>query len=155
MLYKFNLSADYFQFYLQDEQSNGDLSHSWTEQALSNMLAIAPGVVGVATVRNMDVPVEVEVLDSQPDNNFEAWNHVTETSLAVPSRQIVIAGCTDYFPDAARITVEPGTYRVRVYYGGLDSVDVWKLDGDDHYKVVLWLNADIAETKVLKRWKGA
>ena len=146
MLYKFNLSADYFQFYLQDEQSNGDLSHSWTEQALSNMLAIAPGVVGVATVRNMDVPVEVEVLDSQPDNNFEAWNHVTEAS---------VAGCTDYFPDAARITVEPGTYRVRVYYGGLDSVDVWKLDGDDHYKVVLWLNADIAETKVLKRWKAA
>lgn len=81
MLYKFNLSADYFQFYLQDEQSNGDLSHSWTEQALSNMLAIAPGVVGVATVRNMDVPVEVEVLDAQSDNNFEAWNHVTPLAL--------------------------------------------------------------------------
>ena len=155
MLYKFNLSADYFQFYLQDEQSNGNLSHSRTEEALYNMLAIAPGVVGVGWVRNMNVPVEVKVLDLQPDNNFEAWNHVTEASVAVLSRQIVIAGCTDYFPDAARITVEPGTYRVRVYYGGLDSVDVWKLDGDDHYKVVLWLNADIAETKVLKRWKAA
>ena len=119
------------------------------------MLAIAPGVVGVGWVRNMNVPVEVKVLDLQPDNNFEAWNHVTEASVAVLSRQIVIAGCTDYFPDAARITVEPGTYIVRVYYGGLDSVDVWKLDGDDHYKVVLWLNADIAETKVLKRWKAA
>lgn len=155
MKYKFNLFADYFQFYLQDEQSDGNLSHSWTEQALSNMLAIAPGVVGVGTVRNMDVPVELEVLDSQPDNNFEAWNHVTEASLAVLSRQIVIAGCTDYFPDAARITVEPGTYRARVYYGGLDSVDVWKLDGDDHYKVVLWLNADMTEPKVLKRWKAS
>lgn len=41
MKYKFNLFADYFQFYLQDEQSDGDLSQSWTEQALSNMLAVA------------------------------------------------------------------------------------------------------------------
>jgi hypothetical protein len=72
MKYKFNLFADYFQFYLQDEQSDGDLSQSWTEQAFSNMLAVAPGVVGVRTVRNMDVPVELEVLNSHPDDNFEA-----------------------------------------------------------------------------------
>ncbi len=72
MKYKLNLFADYFQFYLQDEQSDGDLSQSWTEQALSNMLAVAPSVVGVSTVRNMDVPVELKVIDSQPNDNLEA-----------------------------------------------------------------------------------
>jgi len=43
--------------------------------------------------------------------------------LVVPSGRIIIAGCTDYLPDAARITVQPGTYKVRIYYGALDSVD--------------------------------
>lgn len=115
MKYKLELFADYFQFYLQDEQSKGDLSSSWTEQAVSDMLAVAPGIIGVGTVRNLTVPVEVEVLTSQSTNDFAQWNHVTEASLEVPSGHIIIAGCSDYLPDAARIIVEPGTYRTRIY----------------------------------------
>ena len=152
---QFELFADYFQFYLQDEQSQGDLSNSWTEKAVSDMLAVAPGVIGVGTVRNMDVPVEVEVLDSQPNDDFDEWDHVTEASLDVPSGHIIIAGCTDYLPDAARITVNPGTYRVRIYYGALDSVDELRLDGTDHYRLALWIDANKIKPKVLKRWKFA
>jgi tetratricopeptide (TPR) repeat protein len=156
MKQQFELFADYLQFYLQDEQSQGNLSNSWTKKAVSDMLAVAPGVVGVGTVRNMNVPVEVEVLDSQPNDDFDEWHHVTEASLEVPSRHIIIAGCTDYLPDAACITVQPGTYKVRIYYGALDSVDEeLGLDGDDHYRVVLWLDAGKVEPKVLKRWKFA
>lgn len=150
MKQQLELFADYFQFYLQDEQSEGDLSNSWTEKAVSDMLAIAPSVIGVGTVRNMDVPVEVEVLDSQPNDNFDDWDHVTEASLDVPSGHIIIAGCTDYLPDAARIIVNPGTYKVRIYYGALDSVDELQLDGNDHYRVVLWLDTNKIDPKVLK-----
>ena len=64
--YRYNLFADYFQFYLQDEKVNGDLSDAWSEEAVKNLLAIAPGTISVGTVRNMDVPVEVEVLASEP-----------------------------------------------------------------------------------------
>ena len=150
MKQQFELFADYFQFYLQDEQSLGDLSNSWTEKAVSDMLAVAPGVIGVGTVRNMDLPVEVEVLDAQPDDNFDEWDHVTEASFDVPSGHIIIAGCTDYLPDAARIIVNPGTYKVRIYYGALDSVDELRLDGDDHYRLALWIDANKIEPKVLK-----
>lgn len=153
MKHQFELFADYFQFYLQDEQSSGDLSNSWTEQALSDMLAVAPGVIGVRTVRNMDVPVKVEVLDSPPNDNFDSWDHIAEASLEVTSGRIIIAGCTDYLPDAADITVAPGIYRARLFYGALNSVDELRLDGSDHYRVVLWLSADRSEPKVLKRWK--
>lgn len=55
-----------------------------------------------------------------------------------------------YLPDAARVTVNPGTYRVRIYYGALDSVDEFRLDGDDHYRVVLWLDANKIEPKIFK-----
>lgn len=155
MKYKFELFADYFQFYLQDEQSKGDLSSSWTEQAVSDMLAVAPGIIGVGTVTFRTVPVEVKVLKSPPTDNFERWSQVTEASLETPSGHIIIPGCTDYFPDAARIIVEPGIYRTRIYYGGLDSVDKSCLEGSDRYEVVLWLDTKVAEPKVLKKWKAA
>lgn len=150
MKQQFELFADYFQFYLQDEQSKGDLSNSWTKKAVSELLAVAPGVIGVGTVRNMDVSVEVEVLDAQPDDSLDKWDHVTEASLEVPSGRIIITGCTDSFPDAARITVNPGTYKVRIYYGALGSVDEFRLDGDDHYRVALWIDVNKIEPKVLK-----
>jgi hypothetical protein len=36
------------------------------------------------------------------------------------------------------VTLQPGTYRVRAYFGGLDTVSADGLEGDDHYRVVLW-----------------
>jgi len=51
------------------------------------------------------------------------------------------AGCTDYFPDAARIEFAPGSYRARIYHGSPSLLSEDALDGDDHYKVVLWTAA--------------
>ena len=138
--YRYNLFADYFQFYLQDEKVDGNLSDAWNEQAVTNLLAVAPGTIGVGTVRNMEVPVEVEVLESEPVETFDAWDQVNECDLEIASGTIVIAGCTDYFPEAERIQVEPGSYRARLYYGKLDSLSEDGLDGDDHYRVVLWMS---------------
>ena len=76
------------------------------------MLAIAPGIIGVGTVRNMNVPVTVEIRDQEPDVDVQAWDYVVEATLDVASGRIVVAGCSDYFPDAMRITVPPGSYRV-------------------------------------------
>ena len=148
--YEFELFADYHQFYLQDEEADGDLSDSWTEQATKDLLALAPGTIGVGTVREMDVPVTVEVHSNEPEEDLTLWHHTTECSIDVPSGKIVVAGCTDYFPDAARISVEPGVYRARIYYGELDSLSEDGLDGDDKYKVALWRGETI-NPKVIKR----
>ena len=139
--YRYTLFADYFQFYLQDEKVDGDLTEAWTEETVKNLLAVGDGAFAVGTVRNMDVPVEVEVLDSVPNESFDAWDHVKECDIEVQSGTIVIAGCTDYFAEAARIKVEPGNYRARIYYGDLDALSDDGLDGDDHYKVALWKSA--------------
>lgn len=135
----FELFADYFQFYLQDEKAPVDLSEAWTPEAVERMLALARGAIGVGTVRNMNVPVEVEILSGAPDDDFARWDRVNECSLQVPSGRIVVAGCTDDFAAAARIPVAPGTYRARVYYGGLSTASADALEGDDHYRVALWL----------------
>ncbi len=146
------LFADYFQFYLQDEDAPGDLSESWTPQAIADLLAIAPGTIGIGTVRNMDVPVVIEVGDADPSHSLSTWDQVLECSIDVPSGQIVVAGCTDYFPDARRIKVVPGSYRARIFYAGLESLSDDGLDGDDHYEVYLWPHP-MEPPVILKRWE--
>lgn len=152
--HRVDLFADYFQFYVQDELADGNLSDSWTKKAVQRLLALAPGTIGVGTVRNMSVSVVVQVRKSEPKKNLRPWDHVTECSIDVPSGRLVVAGCTDYFPDAARIEVEPGCYRARVFYGDLDTLSANGLEGKDHYKLVLW-PASRDKVAVLKEWKGS
>jgi len=134
----FDLFADYHQFYLQDETVDGNLGDSWTPEATNRLLAISDGTIGIGTVRDMTVPVDIEVLDAQPTDSFDAWDQVNECSIDVKSGRIVVAGCTDYFPDAARIQITPGIYRARIYYCKLDALSEDGLEGEDHYRVVLW-----------------
>jgi hypothetical protein len=148
--FELTLFADYFQFYIQDEAANGDLSDAWNKETTERLLALAPGTVGIGTVRNMDVPVTVEILEHAPDDDSSEWDHVVEASLDVESGRIVIAGCTDYFPDAIRIEVSPGTYRVRASYGALDTLSEDGLSGDDRYRLQLWLATSTA-VRILKQ----
>ena len=145
------LFADYFQFYLQDEQATGDLSDAWDDAAVERMLATAPGVVGLGTVRNMDVPVTLEILDAAPDHDPAAFDHVVEGSLDVATGPLVVAGCTDYLPDAARFPIAPGSYRVRLSCSGLDTLSEDGLDGQDRYLVQLWPAPPIAPRVLRQR----
>ena len=130
--------ADYFQFYLQDETLNSDLGNSWTDEALNNLLVVTPEVVGVGTVRNMTVPVSINVDAKVHEKDLSQYDKVNECSLELPSGQLVISGGSEYFPDAPRITLTPGTYRVRVYYKNLDKLSPNGLEGEDEYRVALW-----------------
>ena len=40
--------------------------------------------------------------------------------------------------NSRRIAVSPGTYRVRAYAAGSETVDEYMQEGDDHYRMVLW-----------------
>lgn len=148
--YEFQLSANYHQFYIQDEVADGNLSDAWTPDAVERLLALAPGVVGIGTARNTDVPVTIDVLDSEPAKAVGVSDHIVECSISITSGIIVVAGCTDDFPDAARIRVQPGCYRVRVNFAGLGSVSDDGLEGSDRYHLQLWL-APIGDITVLNK----
>lgn len=150
--FEYKLFADYFQFYLQDEsRPDTDPSGLWTKEAVDRLLAVGSGILMVGTVRNMTVPVTVEIRDAEPDEKADTWDQVNECSLEVPSGRIVVAACTDYFPDAARITVPPGLYRVRCYYASLDALSEDGLEGNDLYRIVLWPERSPVPLRVIKQ----
>ena len=132
--------ADYHQFYLQDDDERfGGLSNAWTPEATERLMATAEHVVGIGTVRNMTVPVRIEVGPKLPSLEPSQWDMVNRASLVCSTGRIVVAGCTDYFPDARRLSVIPGTYDVLVGYKNLQSLSVDGLEGDDSYHVFLAL----------------
>ena len=63
---------------------------------------------------------------------------------------MILSGCTDYLPDAARIEIEPHIYRVRILYGNLESIRENGLEGDDFYILQLWKDSQMREIKEIK-----
>ncbi|WP_444922795.1 hypothetical protein ACJJH9_11265 [Microbulbifer sp. DLAB2-AF] len=151
--YKFELFADYFQVYLMDVEADDDTSDIWTEEALNIKLGILPNTLAIGTFRNVDIPLEVEIHDSQPEISFEEWDHASIGYFTVTSGQCAVFGCSDYLPDAEKIEVAPGKYSAISLAKGLDSItEEWE-DADDLYKVILWPSA-ASECKALKHYEN-
>lgn len=149
MIKRYSIFADYHQFYLWDHGASPDVPTDYAEADLVRRIKTGPFVVVVQPERNMDVPVEVEITDEPPDLDLDAWDHVTEASLDLPSGRLEIHECTGGSLDV--LVVSPGTYRVRTYHGGLGTLSEDRLDGDDHYRIVLW-PAPLTNLAVLKQY---
>lgn len=143
--------ADYHQFYLWDKEIAPDAPTDYTDVDIEKRIKTAPNVVVIQPERNMGVPVELEIAQCEPEPEFEPWDHVAEASLELPSGQLEIHECTGGSID--QINLQPGTYRVRAYYGGLSEISEDGLEGNDHYKLALW-PAPSASVLVLKQFRG-
>ncbi|MGV1791518.1 hypothetical protein GR212_13450 [Rhizobium lusitanum] len=140
ILYQGDLFADYFQIYLRDE-THPDLPDNYTDETLARRLTVGPYAIIFHTARNMMVPVSVEWHDQCPTPELDAQKYVVEAGFDCPSGQLVLAGLTDYEPDAPRLPVKVGPLGVRVSMFGLDTLSEDGLDGDDRYLVQLWPEA--------------
>ncbi|CAM1345475.1 hypothetical protein [Tenacibaculum amylolyticum] len=146
------LFADYFQFYIQDESVSGDLTEAWTDIAVERLLALNHGVIGVGTVRNMDVLTTFRIYDEEPDILAESISihQINECDFIMESENMVVAGCTDYFPDAHRVKIGKGLFRARIYYKDLDKISDDGLEGEDSYEIHLWPISKKLGLKILK-----
>ena len=145
----FQIYADYHQFYLEDEASPHETGDIWTKETVGQMIGVSEKLIAIGTARYETVPVSVEFYDREPVLELEKYSRINECSLEVTSNKLVLAGCTEYLPDAARIDAEPATYRVRVLYGNLETVkDDW--EGEDFYVLQLWQDGEFQVVKTLK-----
>ncbi len=155
--HKFTVYADYHQFYVEDAQT--DIAQSaapefWSQEAFERGLAVTRDMIAVGTARYGLVQVELEIADSEPDAELEAWDQVNECSIELHSGTLLVRGCTQEVESAQRFEVTPGVYRARIFYGNLDTDDTDAEHGDDVYRVVLWPGDAIAP-RVLKMYEGA
>lgn len=133
---RLTLFADYRQIYICCEAAGPNAATMWSDDDIRDGISSAPGLLAIETARAMDVAVDVALHETAPA--LRDADHCVEDDLTVASDRIVIAGCSDYFPDAARLSVMPGTWRVRVSVTGLSTISADGLDGDDHYRLDLW-----------------
>lgn len=150
--HEFTIFADYHMMYLCDDELAPFMPEDVTKEDIYFRLRAEAHIMVVHTRRSSTVPVVVEVHTSEPTLDLLLWDHVTECTLEVPSGRLILAGTTDYLPDSPRVALpRPGSYRVRVLRGALDSLRNYGLDGDDHYVFALW-SAPYAESRVVKQY---
>jgi hypothetical protein len=147
----FEIYADYNQFYLECESSPHKSDEVWDSEnvAFNRMLGVGEKLIAVGTARYRTVPVSIEFYDTEPRLEFENYSRINECSLEVSSNKLILSGCTEYLPDAARIEVEPGTYRVRILYGNAETITD-EDNGDDFYILQLWKDAEFRGVETLK-----
>lgn len=153
-IHKYELFADYFQLYLMDEKAEVETGDIWSEEAMQFKLGIAKNTIAVGTLRNVDVPFEVEVLESAPEIDLNEWDHIAEGFFSTHSGKCVVMGCTDYEPEASRLSIKPGTYSVLSLAKRLDSITTEWDDADDLYKVILW-PSDSVKYQLIKEYESA
>ncbi|WP_083528721.1 hypothetical protein [Hyphomicrobium sp. CS1BSMeth3] len=144
------LFADYHQFYLADTESKVDISEDVTDEAISQRIVCRDDVLVVFTARNIEVPVLVELHETEPALDLPDADHAVEADLR-SAGMIAIAGCTDYLPDAARFSVPAGNLKARVLFTGLGTLSSDGLEGEDRYVVHLW-PGKAEGVRVLKQW---
>ena len=152
------LFADYYQIHLFDDGSVTDLGDAWTDEAVLNCLAVATDAIAVGTTVNVNVAVTLEVLETAPEDDSAEFEHVVEGSLQVPSGRLVVMGCTDYEPEAARFEIAAGPVRVRVARGNLAEAERLGIGSDDNSATMERLRLQVwpaphHDAVVIKRWK--
>ena len=151
--YSFQIFADYNQILLHDDSCEGDLSGLWNGKTYEQMIVTSSNSLSISTARNVDLPVEIVICDDKPLATYEKWDHIVQCSLKVTSGSLVVRGVSDYLQNAARISLESGQYTVWVFYGGLNTVSNDCLEGEDHYKIILWRSNIIASFELLKSYR--
>ena len=154
------LFADYFQIHVFDEGSETDFGDLWTSQPVRDGLAVGPDAVAIGTAVNVFVQVSVEILGSAPASDEAGFDHVVEASLKSGSGRLVVMGCTECEPDAARFEVTPGWLRLRASRSNLDTAGALDIDSAktpetmERVRIQVWPAAP-ADVTVVKRWDAA
>ena len=149
------VAADYGQFYVYDAGeglADPRRAEVFNRQSLGRGLAVARTFMAVFTIRQAgDVPIEVEALGTKPLPELDAWDHVVEGSIEVPSGRLVIGSWDDTGP-TLEVTVPPGSCRVRVRAHGLDETDD-PGEERDAYTLQVWTEPP-SPPALLKGWAG-
>jgi hypothetical protein len=137
----FRLNTDHFQFYLEDRAIAHDASLLWTSPIVDGRLDVLDGFIAIGTARwGRDTAVTIERQEQPPPaDDVDSWDVVAEASIRTISGKVHLTTPEGDDAQAPAIPLPSGSYRVRVYYGQLQSVaDELAPHGADTYRLLIW-----------------
>lgn len=139
------------QFHLMDDESYPDPSDVWTEEALTNRVAVTDGFVGISVLQDMpEVEVTLVTGETCPAEVLAAWDHAVECSLRVASGRLLVSPCIPMSDDEVfQVELPPGNYRLCVLCGWFDSLHITE-NQREYYRIYLTQGPE-APVRVLKR----
>ena len=146
MKHRLEIYADYFQIHIQTKMD--DFEIEWNTSQLENLIAQTSSGITIGTVRNMEVPLTIEVFKKRPNINFDEWDQINECSLEVSNNELLISGGSDGIDETKHISISNGTYKALILYKGLSTISMDGLDGDDSYYLYLWKENRTLDTKI-------
>lgn len=149
--YTFSIPCDHFQFTVEDLHAVQDSSDIWDDAAADAMVAVAPGLIAIGTVRFGGViDLEIELHSIRPVLDFTDWDQVVECGIDVRSGQLLITHPEGLLSEASQLIMPARTYRALILFGNLQRVvDNNAATGDDHYRIVLWPDS-VVMPRILK-----
>jgi hypothetical protein len=148
--FAFEVDADFHQFYVQDGGIFPDAPTDWTDDDVQRRVKAIDHVVVICPLRNMTVPVVLELHDCEPAFNPSDYDHVVLCSLDLPTGELQVHECTG--GEVLRQSVAPGRYAVLALFSGLGTIVEMGFEGDDTYRLLIWPTASALPLSVLKAW---
>jgi hypothetical protein len=68
----------------------------------------------VAVYSRSEDEVALSIVDGASELKAHEWEHIVEAPLELPSGTLIVATPETFLPDAQRISIEPGSYRVSI-----------------------------------------
>jgi len=159
-----HIESDYGQIYIYDPETQMVADADWSEE--NNPLQRAAddahdsrrfvgydsGLVDVLAPSqyNWKAPMRIEVSDGPPALDADAWDHVVEVPLPVPSGRLSFEASGGGTPIETKIPV--GTYRAR-FSGRGYVAGAGEIEGHESYRLQLW-PAEESEPTLVKYWAG-
>jgi hypothetical protein len=143
--------ADHNQFYVFDAEA--PFPDLWSPVESERHLAAYPGFLGILTGSYGNVRVRLELGDS-PDAGDANADHVVETSLEAPSGVLVVESSAGT-AEGGTLELEPGAYRARVTWNGLEDADPVLVDeGPVETVTISFWPGEPGETRVVRWYRG-
>ncbi|MBX9689399.1 MAG: hypothetical protein K2X27_22000 [Candidatus Obscuribacterales bacterium] len=151
--------AENFQFQLQDQIEDCDYPEDWNDSLLSQLYVGGRGIVGIGTVRDLDIELTLEVYaapmdekDMNEDPEVGEFDHVVQCNIEVPSGKLLVTGSTTEYDDTYKLEIPAGQYGMRIFWSGLDTLDELGFEGDDKYLIQLYPETPFEE-RIIKTWR--
>ena len=142
------IEADYGQIYIYDPQTqvwdeNATDDDNSLERAMDDaydsrrFVGYDSGLVDLLTPSqyNWKVPMRIEVSNESPSLDEEAWDHIVEVPLPVPSGMLYFQASGGGTPIETQIPAD--TYRARLSGRGFVA-GAGEIEGHESYRLQLW-----------------